>query len=82
MGKASDHWTSFQELDRKSEHAQKIDQVLNAADFTDLRLVASRARYEDLKSNIVPPQSQTSPLTWSIDLSRICCQLLQCSNRA
>ena len=71
MGKVSDDWTSLQELDRESEHAQKIDQVLNTADFTYLRLVASRARYDqDLRSNVVTPQSQTSPLTCSIDLSK------------
>lgn len=67
--KASDRWTSFKDLDRESEHAQKIDKVLKTANFVYLCSVAVQARYdEDLKSNgIINSQSQR--LTCAIDES-------------
>ena len=72
MGKASERWTSFQDLDRESEHAQEIDKILNTGDFVCLRSVALQARYdEDSKSNIaVTPQTQVSRLTCAIDISK------------
>ena len=68
--KTSDHWTSFKDLDRKSEHARKIDKVLDTANFGYLRTVALQTRHEeDLKSNITIA-SQSQRLTCAIDKSR------------
>jgi len=70
MEKTSDHWTSFKDLDRESEHARKIDKVLNTANFVYLRSVALQARYdEDLKSNVIIT-SQSQRLTCTIDESQ------------
>ncbi len=70
MEKTSDHWTSFKDLDRESEHARKIDKVLNTANFVYLRSVALQARYdEDLKSNVIIT-SQSERLTCAIDESQ------------
>jgi len=70
MEKTSDHWTSFKDLNRESEHAQKIIKVLNIANFVYLRSVALQARYdEDLKSNIIST-SQSQRLTCTIDESQ------------
>ena len=72
MWRVSDHWTSLQDLDCDSEHAQKVNKVLTSADFVHLRSVALQTRYdEDFRSNTaVVPQSPQSPLTCTIDTSR------------
>lgn len=44
MGKPSDHWTSFQGLDRQDLHCQKIDQVLKTANFVHICSLASQVR--------------------------------------
>ncbi len=49
MGKASDHWTSFQDLDRQDLHCQKIDQVLDNANFAHICSIASQTRLSNNK---------------------------------
>ena len=68
--KTSDHWKSFKDLDRKSEHARRIYKVLKTANFGYLRTVALQTRHdENLKSNITIA-SQSQRLTCAIDKSR------------
>ena len=44
MGKPSDHWTSFQDLDRQDLQCQRIDQVLKNANFAHICFIASQTR--------------------------------------
>lgn len=44
MGDTNDHWTSVQHLDRDSVHGQKIEHVLQKADFAFLCLTAVQIR--------------------------------------
>ena len=48
-GKPSDHWTSFQDLDRQDLHCQTIDQVLETANFDHLCALALQARLSNDK---------------------------------
>ena len=49
MEKSSDHWTSFQDLDRQDLHCQKIDQVLKNANFAHICSIASQTRLSNNK---------------------------------
>lgn len=49
MGKPSDHWTSFQGLDRQDLHCQTIDRVLTTANFVHICALASQARLSNDK---------------------------------
>ncbi|CAF9924363.1 hypothetical protein IMSHALPRED_006163 [Imshaugia aleurites] len=67
MGKPSDHWTSFQELDRQSLHSQKIDLVLKNANFVHLCSIASQARLSN--DNLHNDGGSSQCLQCSIDPS-------------
>ena len=69
MGKPSDHWKSFQGLDRQDLHWEKIDQVLKTANFVHLCALASRARLSNDKGNNDKRSVQYLPC--SIDPSKI-----------
>ena len=49
MGKPSDHWTSFQGLDRQDLHCQTIGRVLTTANFVHICALASQARLSNDK---------------------------------
>ncbi|KAI9740843.1 MAG: hypothetical protein M1818_004448 [Claussenomyces sp. TS43310] len=69
MVTASDYWTSFQNLDRESEHAQKIEGVLNTANFSLLCSSALQIR-RTINANLNAGQVQVEPLTCSIDSTK------------
>ena len=68
MGKPSDHWTSFQGLDRQDSHCKRIDQVLKTANFVHICSLASQARLSNDKVHSDDGSVQFLPC--SIDPSR------------
>lgn len=68
MGKPSDHWTSFQDLDRQTLHCRKIDQVLKNANFAHICSIASQARLSNDK--IHDDRSPAQCFQCSIDPSK------------
>ena len=49
MGRPSDHWASFQGLDRQDLHCETIDQVLKTAKFFHVCAIASQVRLSNDK---------------------------------
>lgn len=71
MDGTTDHWTSFQDLDRVSDHGQKIEHVLHTGNFSFLCSTAVQLRHAlpaTERGSI--PQPPASPLYCSINLSR------------
>lgn len=68
MGKPSDHWTSFQDLDRQDSHCERIDQVLKTANFVHVCSLASQARLSNDKGHNDKGSVQSLPC--SIDPSK------------
>ena len=68
MGKPSDHWTSFQGLDRQDLHCQTIDRVLTTVDFVHICALASQARLSNDKVHNDKGSVQSFPC--SIDPSK------------
>lgn len=52
MGKPSEHWTSFQGLDRQDLRCKRIDQILKTANFVHICSLASQARQSNDKSSV------------------------------
>lgn len=71
MEDTTDHWTSLQDLDRDSEHGQKIEHVLQTGNFPFLCSTAVQLRQglpATQRGSI--PQQPASPLYCSINVSR------------
>lgn len=65
MVKPSDHWTSFQNLDRESKHAKQIEELLFNADFGYLCSRALAIRLKGHSSGA--KESQHGEYTCSVD---------------
>ncbi|KAI9826840.1 MAG: hypothetical protein M1832_005779 [Thelocarpon impressellum] len=69
MADISEHWTSFENIDRESEHAQRIGQLLSAANFSFLCSAAVELRCA-IDVEVDRTETLAGSLTCSVDPTR------------
>ncbi|KAJ5479232.1 hypothetical protein N7530_004741 [Penicillium desertorum] len=63
MGSVDKHWTSFQNMDTESDHAQSIQTVLETANFTHLCSEATKIRQREESLNALTCSVNTTKFT-------------------